>query len=65
MSSLGVIGQQITEKRRGAQFESVSQFNFKNGNQVERHFIRTTIMHPCGEAGAHYSFLCFSVVALK
>ena len=45
-------------------FESVSQLNFKNRNRVERHFIRTTVIHPCGAACAHYSVVCFSVVAL-
>ena len=37
----------------------VSQLNFKNGNRVERHFIRTTVIHPCGASCAHYSFVCF------
>ena len=46
-------------------FESVSQLNFKNENRVERHFISTTVIHPCGTACAHYSFIFFSVVALN
>ena len=45
--------------------ESVSQLNFKNGNLVARYFIRTTVIHPSGATCAHFSFVCFSVVALK